>query len=368
MNIAFRVDASLSIGNGHVMRCLTLASILRDKGFNCIFICRDDPGNLIQLIQNRCFHVITLHVSSTLNNISSNFVFYGLYVDDWKTDAELTSTALKPYTVDLIIVDHYSLDARWEKFMHQSCTHLMVIDDLANRPHYCDLLLDQNLGREKADYSNLVPPSCAVMAGPQFALLDKSFADLRAFSLNRRVSSQLNSILITMGGVDSNNATGKVLMALKKCQLPAHLKITIVMGKHAPFSENIKGLSMTMPWNTEVLIDVNNMASLMGNSDLAIGAAGTTAWERCCLGLPSIILILADNQIQGAKALKRSGSAIVISDELNFDNQIKRALCSVSVPNTLIKMSRAAMEITDGNGSCRVVEILTNHVPARTLQ
>lgn len=288
METVFRTDASHEIGTGHVMRCLTLADALRELGTHCRFICRDHPGNLLDLIGKRGYLVHVLQ-DTTAQIIESEPApgYRGWLGVDWYVDAKQTVAALNDTPVDWLIVDHYALDARWEQMLRVHCKKLLVIDDLADRPHVCDVLLDQNLGRDAEDYDALVPGHCMRLLGPQNALLRPDFAALREYSLQRRQNLMLKHILIAMGGVDQPNATGQVLEALKACPLPADCKITVVMGGKAPWIERVRAIAVTMPWPTEVCIDITDMARVMAESDLAIGAAGSTSWERCCLGLPT---------------------------------------------------------------------------------
>jgi UDP-2,4-diacetamido-2,4,6-trideoxy-beta-L-altropyranose hydrolase len=277
---------------------------------------------------------------------------------DSATDAVQTKAGFGATAVDWLIVDHYAIDARWERAMRSTCRKLMVIDDLADRIHHCDILLDQNFGRKVQAYRGLVPDSCTVLAGSQYALLRPEFAAFRKGSLCRRTAPQLKHLLITMGGVDQSDATGKVLAALHFCILPEDLSITVVMGQHAPWLERVRLGAKQMPRPTVVKIDVNNMAQLMASSDLAIGAAGSTSWERCCLGLPSIICVQAENQKSIASTLELTGAA----KAFGIDECVQRLRDLFGeVRNDhrrLQKMSESASSITDGKGVARVSEEL----------
>ncbi len=362
-HIAFRTDASLQIGTGHVMRCLTLADALRAAGAQCHFICREHPGNLIAQIRQRGFTASVLPAATeppitdelALQAHSNYAAWLGA---DWATDAAQTKAGVGEVAVGWLIVDHYALDARWEQALRPLCHRLMVIDDLADRPHDCDLLLDQNLGRDARDYNRLVPEGCTVLAGPRYALLRPEFAVLRDYSLHRRVIPQLKHLLIAMGGVDLADATGQVLDALKESALPDGTRITVIMGPHAPWLERVRLLAAQMPQPTEVNVDVQNMAQLMADSDLAIGAAGSTSWERCCLGLPSIIGVLADNQQFIANALQLAGAAKVFSIDAGVQSVrvlIDKVLGDL---NCLPRMIAAAAGVTDGSGTDRAVSKL----------
>ncbi|MDC0309183.1 UDP-2,4-diacetamido-2,4,6-trideoxy-beta-L-altropyranose hydrolase [bacterium] len=359
MKIAFRTDASLQIGTGHVMRCLTLADALRAAGAQCHFICRKHPGNLIAQILQRGFtvSVLTAATEALITNelaVEAQSNYAAWLGADWATDAAQTTASIGTTAVEWLIVDHYAIEKRWEKTLRPMCRKLMVIDDLADRPHDCNILLDQNLGRDVAHYSQRVPEGCTILAGPHYALLRPEFAALREDSLRRRATPQLKHLLITMGGVDQADATGKVLEALQDCPLPADMRITVVMGPHAPWLERVQLLAKLMPQPTEVKVNVNNMAQLMADSDLAIGAAGSTSWERCCLGLPSIIGVQAANQQPIENALMLSGAAKTFS--ISEGKKSIRALIAkvVGDKRSLQNMSLSAAVIADGKGAERV--------------
>ncbi len=345
------------------MRCLTLADALQSAGALCHFVCREHPGNLIDLIRQRGFGVTVLPASSqpliddeqSVDGQPNYATWLGV---DWSTDAAQTKVRLGETAVHWLIVDHYALDARWEHTLRPMCHRLMVIDDLADRPHDCDLMLDQNLGRSVGDYAHLVPTNCKVLLGPNFALLRPEFAALRDESLRRRAVPQLNHLLITMGGVDQADATGKILEALKDCQLPADLEITVVMGPHAPWLERVKALAKQLSQLTDVIVNTKNIAQLMAESDLAIGAAGSTSWERCCLGLPTLIVVVAENQCNSASALEEFGCVNLLS--LDAIPRILNSMISgVGTSEKLAKLSQKSCLVTDGYGASRVSDVMS---------
>lgn len=354
MQIAFRVDASLDIGTGHVVRCLTLADALSKKSAFCIFICRNHHGNLNGMIREHGYKVISLpepinntHKLST-NTISETTHSTWLGVD-YETDAEETKTILNDYDIDLLIVDHYAIDYMWEQSIRSYVKQLFVIDDLADRRHNCDFLLDQNLGRKKINYQSLVPHNCTLLIGPKYALLRPEFHALREYSLERRSSPHLRSILIFMGGIDKDNITEYVLNTLYNSKLPENCGITVVMGRNSPWIDSVRSKAKDLPWSTDVKCDVSNMAQLMADSDLAIGAAGSSSWERCCLGLPTIQIILASNQEIIAKSLEDTG-AVITADTETLRNQLFDLFSRIDINSELFKMSTIARTITNGKG------------------
>jgi UDP-2,4-diacetamido-2,4,6-trideoxy-beta-L-altropyranose hydrolase len=355
LKIVFRTDASLQIGTGHVMRCLTLADALRERGARCTFICRPQSGHLLDMVTQRGHHAVALpNGGTTTHHMQADLVHAAWLGTDWQTDAQQTSEALGNDSVDWLVVDHYALDLRWEHALRPHCQNLMVIDDLADRHHDCDVLLDQNLGRSAQDYGGLLKPHTTTYIGPQYALLRPEFAQLRSQSLARRTQPQLKHLLITMGGVDKDNVTGQVLKALSACHLPPDLRITVVMGPHAPCLADIQQQAAQMQGPTQVLVGVNAMAQLMADSDLCIGAAGGTSWERCCLGLPTLLLVLADNQLPGAQALEKAGVAMVVGNAQNVSQVFEKHMqsgASVQLKNWAL----ASAAVTDGLGVQRIV-------------
>ncbi|WP_160286036.1 UDP-2,4-diacetamido-2,4,6-trideoxy-beta-L-altropyranose hydrolase [Pseudomonas knackmussii] len=358
MNIVFRVDASLQMGTGHLMRCLTLADALKAQGASCHFICREHPGNLNAVVVQRghSLSVLPYAPGAPLSDpvAPAHAEWLGA---SWKDDAIQTLELLADETADWLIVDHYALDRRWESQVAKHCRRLMVIDDLADRDHECDVLLDQNLGRQEQDYSQRVPPSCQLLLGPQFSLLRPEFAQLREQSLAGRAGRKLQNLLISMGGVDADNATGQVLEGLRSIVDP-HWNIQVVMGATAPWRAAVEALAQSMPCHTKVLVNTSNMAELMSKADLAIGAAGSTSWERCCLGLPSIMLILAENQRGIAEHLKLNGAATLIDSSNSVAELLPIEIDELRSAEKLTQMSSAAERITDGLGTERVTEIL----------
>lgn len=357
MQIAFRTDASLQIGTGHIMRCLTLAHALRERGSQSSFICRPHTGHLLDLIQKRGHRAITLAPADDEFSPPASPTHSLWLGTDWASDAEQSRQALGDQIVDWIIIDHYALDRRWEQALRPHTQRILAIDDLADRPHDCDLLLDQNLGRLAQDYKTLLSRSTQTLIGPAYALLRPEFAQWREVSLRRRVFPHLKNLLITMGGVDQTNATCQVLASLAECELPADLRITVVMGLTAPWLEHVKAQAAVMPRSTQVLAGVNNMAELLTDSDLCIGAAGSTSWERCCLGLPTIQLVLAANQKKINAELELSRSVMPVQLD-NLKYELPRLIARLMCPDLLREMSKSAASVCDGQGVINTVRWL----------
>ena len=358
MPIIFRVDASIQIGTGHVMRCLTLANALKKEDKQCFFICRQHQGHLIPLIEDSGYKVLALPIPSKvwLPSSSDQLLHHAKWLGvDMLDDAEQTLKLLDSeniQTIDYLILDHYALDKHWENKLKPYSKNIMVIDDLADRQHSCDLLLDQTFARSKEDYKKLVPEKCTILAGSQYALLRPEFAKWREYSLKRRVKPEFKKLLIAMGGVDPDNYTGKILEELSSCELPKDLTITVILGKTAPHLDRVKVLALSIPLSINVKTGVNNMAEIMANNDIAIGAAGATTWERCCLGLPTIQVVIAKNQKLISKSLSIRGVISCLVDLTELSVKLE------DVKKNYSKMFLSSLSISDGNGSKRVFQKL----------
>jgi len=362
VKVAIRADESIQIGTGHVMRCLTLAEGLKCKSAHVEFICRQHEGNMINYIKNRGFkvHAIPMLQKDTRTPLTAKLEInttldHGQWLGSTQEqDAEVCHLILKNLAPDWLIVDHYSLDRIWQMKLYDSSQKLMVIDDLADRNHFCDLLLDQTYGRDVADYKDLVPSRCQVLGGSKYALLRPEFSKWREYSLRRRENLNFKQILITMGGVDKQNITQLVLDGLKNCDLPKEILVIIVMGSTSPFLKSVRKKIKSLPFKVEIKSNVTNMAELMANSDIAIGASGATTWERCCLGLPSIQITVAQNQSIIAKYISKAGAALSLTvDQLD---QLKSWI--IILKGQIKDMTKKSSDLTDGRGLIHVLRYL----------
>lgn len=342
MNVVIRTDSSISIGTGHLIRCLTLADGLKQQGIGVHFVCREEKGNLIELIENRGYEV---------HRLPSNI--------ELRAEKKLTQIILEKKLTfpDWLIIDHYDIDCSWEISFRKYVKKIMVIDDLANRKHDCDLLLDQNYNVDNERYHGLIPDHCVQLLGPRYALVRPQFREARE-NLRKR-NGEVKRILVFMGGADPTNQTCKVLGAIKKLNSPV-IAVDTVIGTANKHREEIESLASNMS-NTICHYNVENMSELMAVADLSIGAAGTTAWERSCVGLPSLVITIANNQIEIAENLAKSG--IVIN--LGWFEDVKKTKITSALKNLLDKpdiirqMSIDGMRMVDALGTERVARELT---------
>lgn len=331
MDTFIRVDASVEIGTGHVMRCLTLAHRLKKEGHRIAFICRDAEGDCIALIKEQGFVVYILPLcDGTLWNFVAEY---------WEKDAYETIEILKQYNVKKLIIDHYSIDIKWEQLVRPFVKNIMVLDDLANRKHDCDILLDQNFYLDlETRYEGLVPSSTEMLLGPSHALLRDEFIDAKKHV--KPFNGKIERLFIFFGGSDPTNETEKVLLAIKPLIDKYKLVVDVVVGNSNPNKLKIKQLCDEIE-NTYYHCQVNNIAELMAQADLAIGGGGATTWERIFLHLPTIVIAVADNQVEIAKATHIKGAClflglskkILIND---IQNSVDNTLKSHKVINNMI--------------------------------
>jgi len=290
-SILFRCDASLSIGSGHVMRCRTLARELQRRGTAVTFLCRRQPGDLIGLLEQE-FRVLALPEQplAACEGLEGRDLYGAWLGCSQDTDAAQCLQALAEAGITSarwLVADHYGLDARWEAQLLAGLAgadahpKLLVIDDLADRPHQADLLLDQNFFGEATEqrYQGLVSPQCCQLLGPHYALLGPEYAQLHPLVPPR---TELRRVLVFFGGVDPANLTGRTLEALMD-QALADLAVDVVLGLQSPHRQAVEQLVARRP-HTTLQGPLPSLAGLIARADLAIGAGGATTWERACLG------------------------------------------------------------------------------------
>ncbi|WP_019551936.1 UDP-2,4-diacetamido-2,4,6-trideoxy-beta-L-altropyranose hydrolase [Propionispira raffinosivorans] len=294
--IVFRVDSSTQIGSGHLMRCLTLAGQLKkEKEEDIVFISRELEGNLNCLIMQQGYELYVLPKAEVNIELED--------YEKWLTvkqpfDAEQTQEVLQQLDVAYLIVDSYAIDEIWEKVVRPYVKKIMVIDDLANRKHDCNILLDQNYYSDmKTRYNGLVSSACKMLLGPQYALLREEFYEARKKMRVR--DGNIKNILVFFGGSDLTNETMKALKALTMFKLSG-IQINVIVGKSNPHKGQVE-VFCSQYNGIQYFCQVDNIAEFMNEADLAIGAGGTTTWERCFLGLPTIVIAIAENQITGSR-------------------------------------------------------------------
>jgi UDP-2,4-diacetamido-2,4,6-trideoxy-beta-L-altropyranose hydrolase len=316
------------------MRCLTLADALAQEGWQCVFACSKTTKELVP----------------GLGDSDYNLVEVGGAVEE-------QTVALKeacPDGVGLMVVDHYGLDTQFESACRNLAEKVLVVDDLADREHDCDLLLDQTVERAASDYVPLVPPDCRVLTGGGYALLRPEFAHLRPQALERRGSGRLGKILIHMGLGDPANVTGLALDAVTMSGLDA--EVDVIVSGTSPHLERLRSCAARMHRQVRIHADTRDVAVLMMDADLCIGAGGTASWERCCLGLPTVLVEIAANQQLVTRNLERIGAALRAgtSEQVSRESLAATVFAIARDAERRARMSAAAASVCDGLGRRRV--------------
>jgi UDP-2,4-diacetamido-2,4,6-trideoxy-beta-L-altropyranose hydrolase len=352
-NIAFRTDASDQIGTGHFMRCMTLADELKMQGAQIRFISCNLPLHLIEMLNAKGMEYISLITDASQEPIDE--LVHSSWLGTSQTqDAQATLQVLADQSWDWIIVDHYALDERWEAEVRANCKKLMVIDDLADRQHDCDVLLDQNFYADmQTRYIGKVPEDCQLLLGPRYALLREEFRTLRE-KVKVRVGD-VKKILVFFGGVDTDNYTSLAMQAL--AELNSKQQVDVVIGVQHPNREQIQQACINHGFICHV--QTTRIAELMVDADLAIGGGGTATWERCCLGLPTISFCVAENQRKLIVDAAFAGLLYAPISRRNLVEVIRDHVDSLLENPTLIKLiSNTAMKFVDGKGPLRIVSAL----------
>ncbi len=351
MNFVFRTDAAVAIGTGRVMRCLTLADVLREAGARVAFVCREHPGHLCDRIEARGFPVSRLpsRNSHSLPDPKRSYASW-LGVSSQEEDAQETRAAIEACEErpDWLIVDHYAIDAQWERSLRRSVARVMVIDDLADRCHDCNLLLDQNYYHDAASrYDNLVPGGSSRLLGPGYALLRPEFALIRASV----AATSPPRLFVSVGGSDRFGVGARVIAALS------------LLGSRAPAADIVVGEAGLSVANSAAGLDdinvhgfVENIANLMARCSFAVGAGGSSTWERCALGLPSLVVIVAENQRRMVEDLARAGFVVNLGSFVDLGvEELARAIAALldDEPGRA-RLRRAGLELVDCEGASRV--------------
>ena len=344
MNIVvFRSDASPEIGSGHIMRCLSLADKLAEKDWICYFACTE------------------FSISTTYALANSNHSILELPLHPQKQPEYLMS--MLPQGIELLVVDHYELGAAFESSCRPWATTILAIDDLANRTHDVDILLDQTIHRSESDYDNLTPDDCCILVGSEYTLLREEFFKNRSSALWERDKRlyKLDRILVSLGSQDFNNVTSLVLQSIYS-SLDV-VRVDVILSSTAPHLARVRKLIKQFP-NAQLFTDVSDVTTFISKADLAVGAGGISSWERCCLGLPTVAITVSDNQALINENLDHVGAVCHIGRYQDIDlediaNSVKTFRES---PDKLAHMSQHARVVCDGLGTSRTVDLITRYL------
>lgn len=340
MRLLFRCDASTTIGAGHLMRCLSIADLAASRGDECHFFCADLPGfDGVQVVARQ--HSLTLLPAQP----------------DWRS---LYRAIMGWGGSDWLIVDHYLLDRGWEWPLAALFPQQLVIDDLADRPHEATRLLDITPYRQLADYGESQFEQ-APLLGPGYAPLRPEFAKLRPAALARRASnSAIRRLLLSLGAMDSDNHLSRILPLIDQLPIPT-LEIDLVLASKAPHIEVLKKVMANSRHHVKLHLDASNMAELMLQADIAIGAGGTSCWERATLALPTLLFTLADNQLENARRLEQANAVIWLGDlrTLNNEQLLQQLSAHWPTQDALQQLGKHSAALGDGMGAQRLLQELT---------
>jgi UDP-2,4-diacetamido-2,4,6-trideoxy-beta-L-altropyranose hydrolase len=344
MKVVFRVDASGEVGFGHLSRCINLAEALRNRGNEVSFVCRDDEAKSFRALENRLFATVLLPMPAA-----------GEVVDQHE-DALQTIQALQGRHPDWLVVDTYLLDKEWERSMRPHVAKIAVIEDLFGREHDCDLIIDQNYSeRSVQSFEKFVPKTCEFLLGPRFALIGEQFKRLR--NLKSKPTTDLKRIFVFCGGSDPQNLTQLAVDEIS-CGDLGNVAVDVVVGaQNKTFNRKAE---VNLSANIEIHDAGDEFARIMSTADLAIGAGGTTLWERMCLGIPSIVVSIADNQNPACEKLGRDGFINYLGGQSSLNpGAIRDAVVGFKTEYaTLFDQAERGQILVDGRGCERVAEVM----------
>jgi UDP-2,4-diacetamido-2,4,6-trideoxy-beta-L-altropyranose hydrolase len=335
----FRCDASPTIGGGHLSRCIAIAEALAAAGWRVGFAV--GPGTVAMMPAATAADLSPVELSG---------------------DAEDEPSALRvhyPEGIDLLVVDHYQRDIRFEIACRRWARQILVMDDATGRQHDCDYLLDAGAS-DRSIYDRRVPENARLLLGPSCAVIGHGFIARRAEALGRRGTAAVKNILVSFGAADPLNVTSAVLEALDR--YAEEISITVALSSQAPHLEEVRH---KLHARMRLALDAE-MPLLMRDADLAIGAAGASAYERAVLGLPSIIVTLAGNQRGVAATFTAAGAALAAGDlDAGLPDRVK-TLAEHLIGNTPARgrMTEVAAALVDGRGAQRLLAALTNAAEA----
>ena len=353
--VVFRVDASAQCGSGHFARAVALGHILKARGCKVHFICRRLPDVLRPQADSAGIGIIDLPPAAGPEPAASTGYEHWLGTS-WREDARQTLAAIDTLgSVDWLVVDHYGIDSRWQSQVRSATRSLLVIDDLADRRHECNILLNHNfLDGGGQRYATLVSSDVRLLLGPGYAPLREEFSRERR-DLSRD-TGRASHILVSLGGADPQGTTMRVLEAVTRLGAK-DVRVTAVLGGLNPHRDEIERKFRRVP-NVELRRQVVDMAALMVDADLAVGAGGISNWERCCLGLPSLVVSVAQNQIEPAEMTARKGACVYLGEAADLTGtDLHHALSELLGSEAQRgKLSQGGLALVDGRGCERIAD------------
>ena len=346
--IVFRADASEGVGGGHAMRCLILATAWAKEGWQVGFAVNARALSIVPALAGSAVDILVLNESDTGRDEASALA------------------ARWPDGVALLVVDHYERDATFERSCRPWAAAILAIDDLADRRHSADFLLDQTPGREARDYDGLVPPGCVMLLGGCYALIRPSFAARRTATA-RRERIRPRRLYVGFGATDTHGLSLLAIEAIARAGLD--ISVDVVMGAAARGIEAVKQAAASTDIDVAVHVQTEDVDRLMAEADFGLGACGGSALERCAVGLPCIGVVAADNQRLVAENLAAAGAVELVGAASELTVEVLAARIAVLARDVSRRraMARAAASVCDGKGVERVVAELSAGTRRRLL-
>ena len=328
LKILLAPDAGPNVGGGHVMRSLTLAWALVRRGAACRFVVTAPGEDLLRRFAGTAFEVVRISSQAAL------------------------PTAVAQYRPDGLVLDNYGLDFAFEAGLKRHAGAVLVIDDLANRAHSAHIIADPSYGREPGDYRPLAPKS-QILAGPDFALVAQSFSDARPND-SRGALRSVDRIFVSFGLTDIGMVAHRSVKMLSNLAPSARLEVAL--ASDAP-SARLLAADAARDTRIRLHLDARNVAELMADCDVCVGAGGSSVWERATLGKPSLVVIIAENQRSLIERLTADG--LCVSADLsspNFEHQFAAGFQMLADPERRRAMAEASLRLCDGKGAARLAD------------
>ena len=355
MRVAFRVDASQAIGTGHVRRCLALAHALRAVGVECRFVTRDLGVDSVGMIGREAFSAALLPAPDGPAEPDARVVHSAWAGVTLAVDVAQTRTALAEWAPDWVVIDHYAFDSRWHEEIRAALgCRIAAIDDFADRRLACDLLIDHNHARDhRTKYGEHLPAEVVLLGGPEYALLGPVFANAPRYQPRATVQS----IGVFMGGVDRANLSARVLDAIGLAGFEGPVEIVATSAN--PHLAALRAAAEARA-STVLSVDLGDLAAFFARHDLQVGAGGGASWERCCIGVPTLLLVVAENQLAVVPDLAAGGIVATPEPPDSLDARaIARAIAELIDDSARrAGLAAKARALVDGRGAMRVAQVM----------
>jgi len=335
--LLIRVDSSVDIGAGHIMRCLALAEAWHDFGGRVIFVVAKGAPEIETRLKSEGIEVFCLKTQAGGQDDAS----------------QTTRLALKKGAC-WIVVDGYHFGAEYQKNIKNSGLHLLFIDDYGHAGYYyADIILNHNAYASESLYVNR-SPSTKLLLGNRYALLRRDFLKWREYG--RETLDVAHKVLVTMGGTDPHNVTLKVIRALQQIKV-AKIEAVVVVGEFNQHYDELRTAAKDPRLSIRFESSTSNMSELMAWADVAVSAAGVTSLELAFMGIPNILLILADNQRLVAEYMNKVGAAINLGwhQDVSSDKIAEALTKLLADANMRREMAQRGRELVDGDGAVRVL-------------